>query len=65
MNMGLLMLSFLILVFAGDFVYRIHSKWFPMQRETFNVVVYSFIGIYKVIVFVFNIVPWRALAIIR
>jgi len=58
LNMGLLMFSFLILAFASDFVYRIHSKWFPMPRETFNVVLYSFIGIYKIIVFVFNIVPW-------
>ena len=64
LNMGLLMFSFLILAFAGDFVYRTHSKWFPMPRETFNVVVYSSIGMYKIIVFVFNVVPWAALAII-
>ena len=64
LNMGLLVLSFLILAFAGDFVYRMHSKWFPMQRETFNVVFYSFIGIYKTIVFIFNVVPWIVLAII-
>ncbi len=65
LNMGLLMFSFLILAFAGTFVYRIHSKWFPMPRETFSVVLYSFIGIYKILVFVFNIVPWVVLAIIR
>ena len=64
LNMGLLMFSFLILAFAGDFVYRTHSKWFPMPRETFNVVLYSSIGMYKIIVFVFNVVPWAALAII-
>ena len=64
LNMGLLMLSFLSLAFAGDFVYRIHSKWFPMPRETFNVALYAFIGIYKIIVIVFNIVPWAVLAII-
>ena len=61
--MGLLALSFLILAFAGDFAHRIHSKWFPMPRETFNVAIYSFIGIYKIIIIVFNIVPWAALAI--
>ena len=64
LNMGLLVLAFLFLTLAGDFVYRIHSKWFPMQRETFNVVLYSFLGIYKMIVFVFNVVPWIVLAII-
>ena len=64
LNMGLLILSFLILAFAGDFVYRIHGKWFPMPRETFNVVLYSFIGIYKLVVLIFNVVPWAALEII-
>ena len=64
LNIGLLVLASLLLTFAGDFVYKIHSKWFPMQRETFNVVLYSFLGIYKTIVFVFNVVPWAALAII-
>jgi len=44
LNIGLLMLSFLMFVFAGDFVYRMHSKWFPMPRERFNSVIYSFIG---------------------
>ena len=64
LNMGLLMLSFLMLAFAGDFVYRTHSKWFSMPRETFNVVLYSFLGMYKIIVIAFNVVPWAALAII-
>ncbi len=30
LNMGLLVFSSLILAFSGDFVYRIHSKWFPI-----------------------------------
>ena len=64
LNMGLLIISFLILAFAGDFVYRMHAKWFPMPRETFNVVLYSFIGFYKILVLVLNVVPWAALAII-
>ena len=64
LNMGLLVFSFLILAFAGDFVYRIHGKWFPMPRETFNVVLYSFIGMYKIIVLVFNAIPWAVLTII-
>ena len=64
LNMGLLVLSSLILAFAGDFVYRIHGKWFPMPRETFNVVIYSIIGMYKIIVFVFCVIPWAVLAII-
>lgn len=64
LNVVLLAFSFMIFAFASDFVYRMHSKWFPMPRETFNVVFYSFIGAYKLFVYVFNIVPWIALVII-
>ena len=38
-----------------------HSRWFPMPRQTFNVVIYSFLGVYKIAVFVFNLVPYVAL----
>lgn len=64
LNMGLLLFSFVTVAFAGDIAYRMHTKWFPMSRETFNVVLYSFIGVYKLFVFVFNLVPWIALTII-
>ncbi len=64
-NGGLLILSFLICTCAGDLVYRMHSKWYPMPRETFNVVIYSFIGVYKILFFIFNLVPSIALAIVK
>lgn len=63
-NFGLLMFSFLLLMLAGDFIYRIHSRWFPMSRETFYTVCYSFVGLYKLAVIVLNAVPWAVLAII-
>jgi hypothetical protein len=53
-----------MLAFAGDFVYRMHRKWFSISRETFNVVLYSFIGMYKIIVIAINAVPCAVLAII-
>ena len=64
LNLGLLTISSLILAFAGDFVYKIHCKWFPMPRETFNVVLYSLVQIYKIIVLIFNVAPWAVLGII-
>lgn len=62
-NGGLLILSFVILTFAADWVYRMHSKWYPIPREAFNIVIYSFIGLFKILVMVFNVVPWIALVI--
>jgi hypothetical protein len=63
LNVGLLMLSFIIWILAADFVYRMHSRWFPMPRETFNVVFYSFLGVYKILLLVLNVAPWAALSI--
>ena len=53
-----------MLSFAGGFVFRIHSRWFPMPRETFNAVIYGFLGFYKIVFITFNLVPWLALVII-
>jgi hypothetical protein len=64
LNGALLLFSFIIYVLAGDFVYRMHSRWFALSRETFNVVFYSFLGFYKIFVLAFNLVPYIALLII-
>jgi len=61
LNVALLSLSSLICLCAGDWAYRIHSKWFSISRETFNVVIYSFIALYKLLIFVFNLIPYVAL----
>jgi hypothetical protein len=58
------MLSFLLLGIAGDFIYKLHSKWFSMQREKFNMLIYSFLGLYKILWLVLNVVPWVALRVI-
>ncbi len=64
MNGGLLILSSLIFACAGDWVYRMHSRWFPISKDAFNVAIYSGIGLFKIAVIVFNLVPYLALAII-
>jgi len=63
-NGALLVLSFLICAFAGDLVYKMHSKLFPISREAFNIAIYSFIGLYKIFFWVFNLVPYIACAFV-
>ena len=41
------------------------EKWFPIPRETFNVAIYSLLGFYKIVILVFNLVPYVALLIVR
>ena len=63
-NAGLLVLSFLLCVSAGDWIYRMHSRWFPISRESFNVAIYSFLGLFKIFVLAFNLVPYLALVMV-
>jgi len=63
-NGALLILSFLICACAGAWVHRMHGKWFPISREAFNVAIYSFLGLYKMFVLGFNLVPYVALVIV-
>ena len=64
-NGALLIYWTTILILAPNFVYRMQSKWFPIPRETFNVVLYSFLGLFKIVFLVFNVVSYVALLIIR
>ncbi|MES9961614.1 MAG: DUF6868 family protein [Sedimenticola sp.] len=61
---GLLLFWSLALMVMPDLVYRTQSRWFPIPRETFNVVIYGFLGLFKVFFLVFNLVPYLALLIV-
>jgi len=63
-NAGLLIFSFVFWVLAGDWIYKMHSKWFAISKGTFNVIFYSFLGAIKIFFLVFNLVPYIALLII-
>ena len=64
-NMGLLTISFIACSLAGNLIYRIHSKLFPIPREKFNGILYALFGLYKILIFAFNIVPFIALSLIN
>ena len=51
-------------IFAKDLVYRSQSRWFPIRRDTFDVAIYAFLGLFKIFFLMFNVVPYVALLII-
>lgn len=51
-------------ILAPDFTYRMHSKLFSIPRETFNMIIYSLLGAFKILILVFNVVPYVALLIV-
>ena len=64
MNGGLLVFWTIMYIAVPDLVYRLQSIWFPIPRETFNVVMYAFLGAFKIVFLVFNVVPYVALLIV-
>jgi hypothetical protein len=63
-NLGVLILSSIMCIFFGDFSYRMNNRFFSISREAFNVALVCFIGLFKILVIVFNLVPYIALLII-
>ena len=64
LNFGILMLWSAVLMLAPGFVYGLHSKWFSFSRETFDALIYGFLGMAKLIWVMFFLMPWLALLII-
>ena len=64
-NGSLLLLWTGAMLFCPDLLYRIQSPWFPIPRETFTVMMYAFLGGFKILFLLFNFVPWMALLLSR
>ena len=52
-------------MFTPNLMYRLQTKWFSIPQETFNVVIYSFLGVFKIMFLIFNLVPFLVLLIIQ
>ncbi len=63
-NGGLLVIWIAMCGFAPDLVYRTQRKWFPLSKDVFTVVIYSFLGLFKIFFLVFNLVPYIVLLIV-
>ncbi len=64
LNAAMLMVIFIVWISIGDFIYSMHTKLFEIDRKKFDMVFYSFIGFYKLMIFIFALVPWLALVIV-
>ena len=63
LNMGILLWWFLFLTLAHDWVYKMHRKFYRIQREQFDAIHYGGMTFYKICIFTFFIVPCLALRI--
>ena len=63
-NIGLLLFWLLWLMLGHDFIYRFHGRWLKLSVERFDAIHYSLMGVFKIGIFLFNIVPYFALRIV-
>jgi len=63
-NLGILLFWWLWFMMAHDFMYRFHGKWFKLSVERFDEINYTLIGVFKLGIILFNIVPYFALRIV-
>jgi len=63
-NYAVLLFWALMIIFAHDWVYRFHSKWFSIPTEAFDTIHYAGIACYKIVMFLFNLAPYLALLIV-
>ena len=63
-NIGLLLLWFMMFVQMHDFIYNMHSKWFSLTTERFDTIHYSGMAIYKMAILFFNLVPYLAIRLV-
>jgi len=64
LNGALLVLWTTLWLSAPGWVYGIQRRWFPLPREVFDIVMYSFLGLFKIIFLAFCVAPFLALLII-
>jgi hypothetical protein len=55
---------FLAFTLAHDWIHQIHSRWFRLPVEHFDVIHYAGMAIYKIGILLFNLVPYVALRIV-
>ena len=56
-NYAVLLVWFAALVFAHDWIYRLHTRWFQLSRESFDALHYGGMAAYKVGILLLNLAP--------
>jgi hypothetical protein len=61
---GVYLLWVVFFLLMPDFVYSVQTRWFPIPRETYNTIMFSLLGAFKITLIIFVIVPYVSLLII-
>jgi hypothetical protein len=60
-----LLVWFGVFVYAHDWMYRLHTRWFKLWVKTFDALHYVGMSLYKIGIILLNLVPLVALYLSR
>lgn len=63
-NIAILLFTTVVLAFCGGFVKSLHSKLFNINLSELEVVYFKYLANYKILILIFNLVPYLALRLI-
>jgi len=63
-NLGVLIISSVMLMACPDWVMAMHSKMFGLEEKELGSLYFRFLAYYKIVVIAFNLAPYFALRII-
>ena len=63
-NYAILLVWSGVFVFAHDWMYRMHGRWFKLSIETFDAMHYAGLSAYKIGILLLNLAPLVALYLV-
>lgn len=64
-NIGLLVLSSVFVMVLRNIMCKMHGKLFGIKEDNVAIVAYGYLGMFKVLVIVFNLVPYISLQLMH
>ncbi len=64
-NICLFIVSAILTMFLKKVVCKMHGKLFGIDESKISVVLYGYLGIYRIFILVFNLVPYCSLLILK
>lgn len=62
-NYAVLFVWFGVFVFAHEWMFRMHTRWFQLSRQSFDAIHYGGIAFYKIGILLLNLVPLIAVSV--
>ena len=58
----ILLIWFLVFINARTWMKSLHGRWFNLNEQTFDAIHYAAMAVYKILIMVFNLVPFIILS---